>query len=318
MTHIRINRSTLAILNAMAVKLPDGSYTISDNHNFNEDAGTFRSIREFLNQTVEIQSQDGVERGALNMVVSGRQKTKVITDDYTITHDDAQLLVLTTTKDITITLPEIAEFPQDGLSRTTRIVKMNDGGFVVKVKPANGEEYVRGMSEYVVKEPGQFIQFIGVNSDTPQARKWITFPTDMQTLEVVNSGSLDGDNFNGGGAKVTFDTVEHSDNVAIMEHNGTTRLTAKVKGEYSINFWLSMNKSGVGAWSATASLYKSGVDLPVTEIRCNGAGSNSDASITLPLHVVDLEADEYIELHLTITGTGTDVISSGMSMRVRV
>lgn len=318
MERIRLSRSILAMLNSMLVRLPDGSYIISDTQSFDKEAGSFDSIKGLLEELTVMYDQNGVKRSGLNAVISGKHKTRIVTGDYDVVGCDCQLLVLPQSSDINITLPKIADYPRDSLSRTTRIIKLA-GTYDVIVKPQAGESFLRGMSSYRIIEPGQFIQFIAVNAEEPEARKWITYPTDMQALEVVNSAPLDGDDF-AAGNYVPFDTALHSDNPDIMEYaaDAPAGVECKIDGEYSFNYWVSINKSGAGAWSANVQLHKNGSPLSGTLMACTGQGSNADASVSLPLHVVDLQAGDRVSLHLTIGGSNTSVVSSGMSARVRV
>lgn len=204
--------------------------------------------------------------------------------------------------DVQVTLPAADTIPNDGLLHRAWVHHLTGGNRCSVV--VSGENFYDGLATLVIPE-SETAQLGGMYMGVGNPG-WLRISHIDTRLQVRRAATWASGNFSAVAA-IPWDTQDIEDNVDVLEWSAATptRATAKVAGKYFVGFLINIDSTGGSTYIVQAALRLNGSTIVNGTVLRTGNYQNEDQSASLPAVMIDLNANDYIEVvmqHASLTG----------------
>ena len=232
--------------------------------------------------------------------------------DYQATYDDRQLIVVASTADVVITLPQQSLAPGGvgGYTQVLEIVAIGEGDNHVIIKAFPGDTFSYGNTEFRIPHNSRFVE-IGLAHHGHFLRREII--ADLK-LWLASMASI---SIESTYTTIPFDT-EVVNNQPEFYTNNNGEVTVLTKGEYDVTGIIAIDSAGTGGrYNVWARLHINGNPLSGTELR-TGNYPYEDSSMTGVGWSVPLNAGDVVTLKAKQTALQGQLLNVIFALRLRV
>jgi len=310
-----VGNGTVAYLNGISATAGD-SYTATDSGTLTAGSlpvtpGTVVAWNGSAWIYVAPGSSSGYVRAGIRLQLSTTTAlispyTDGVDDGKIFAFDDTDLTGVETTADLTFTLPDPTDWPNDKMFRGPLYVGNFTGENALTIDIEDSGSWSDGLEKVVLTESSESVMLGVVNGDL--AQKWLRISSVQHYEQLRRAATWAAANFSSA-AGLPFDTQDRAGNDALSEWAVTpnpSRVTFNFTGFFLIGGFANIDSTGGSTWNVECWLRKNGTtEVAGSRIRTGNYGGE-DQALTLTPILVEVEDGDYIEWvfdHTSLTGS---------------